>query len=61
MERVRIVFASELPACECCGEPFCPVHLEHYAECACVGPHNADELGYQLIEDDGILYGERPL
>lgn len=31
VERVRIVFAHELPECECCGEPWCPVHLEHWS------------------------------
>jgi hypothetical protein len=34
----KVVFAHELPACECCGEPWCPVHAEHYADCPCVGP-----------------------
>jgi hypothetical protein len=29
----------------------------HYADCACVGPHNADELGYDVVEEDGKLVG----
>ena len=59
VERVRIVFAHELPECECCGEPWCPVHAEHYADCDCIGPDNAEDEGYQLLEEDGILYGIR--
>ena len=61
MERMRIVFANELPECECCGEPWCAVHVEHYADCDCVGPCNAEDEGWQLEERDGILYGIRPL
>lgn len=57
MERVPIVCASDLPLCECCDEPWCPTHNEHYADCACIGPHNADELGYDVIEQNGQLYG----
>lgn len=46
----RIVFASELPECECCGEPWCPTHNEHYADCECVGPGNAEDEGWTLDE-----------
>lgn len=53
---VRIVFASDLPKCDC-GEPWCPVHFEHFADCACVGPTNAEDDGYELAEKDGTLYG----
>ena len=58
-ERVRIVFADELPGCPDCDEPWCPVHEMHYAECACVGPMNAEDLGYTLEEIDGVLWGVR--
>lgn len=61
MERTRIVFAHELPDCKCCNEPWCPVHMEHYADCGCVGPCNAEDDGWELEERDGILYGIRPL
>ena len=56
VERIRIVFASELSECECCGEPWRIVHMEHYAECNCIGPHNAEEEGYEIIDDSGTLY-----
>lgn len=57
---VPIVCASELPPCECCGEPWCPIHEKHYADCACIGPHNAEDLGYTLVETDGKLYAAHP-
>jgi hypothetical protein len=57
MERVRVVFAHELPGCDCCGEPWCPIHAEHYAECGCIGPSNAEDEGYELEEDvEGVLW-----
>lgn len=57
-EKVKIVFAHELPVCECCEEElWCPIHEMHYADCECVGPMNAEEEGYTLKEIDGILYG----
>lgn len=59
-KEVRIVFATDLPLCECCNEPWCPIHLKHYADCECVGPHNAEELGYRLVKKDKILYGVKP-
>jgi hypothetical protein len=61
MERVRIVFAENCYPCPHCGEPFCLECREHYAECKCVGPSNAEDLGYELREIDGTLYGFRPL
>lgn len=60
-ERVRIVFADELPDCPCCGEKWCLTHEQHYADCPCVGPHNAEDLGYKLVTVRGIMYGVRPL
>jgi hypothetical protein len=56
VERKRIIFAADLPECECCGEPWCSVCLEHYAACKCVGPRNAEELGYTIIEENGVLW-----
>lgn len=41
-----VVFASDLPVCECCGEEaFCPIHDSHFADCQCIGP-----------TEDGVLY-----
>ena len=60
VERIRIVFASDLPLCECCGEPYCEACDEHYADCSCVGPHNAEDEGYRLVDENGILYGIKP-
>ena len=57
MEKIPIVFASECESCDCCEEPWCLKHQQHYADCGCVGPHNAEELGYTLIEENGRLYG----
>lgn len=53
----RVVFAAELPICECCGEePFCPTHDMHFADCPCIGP---TEDNVEYVERDGVLYGER--
>ena len=30
-----VVYASDCPACECCGEPWCVACMEHYADCSC--------------------------
>jgi hypothetical protein len=49
---VPIVMASDLPECECCEEPWCPTHDQHYADCDCVGPNNAEEQGLKLREID---------
>lgn len=57
VERIRLVCAADCSPCTDCGEPFCVVCQKHYADCACVGPGNADELGYDVIEENGRLYG----
>ena len=59
VERIRIVCADELPRCECCDEPWCPTHAEHYADCACIGPHNAEDFDIEIVEEDGVLWGIR--
>lgn len=59
VECVRIVFAHELPECDCCQEPWCPVHQQHYADCECIGPHNVEDEGYRLVNENGTLYGVR--
>jgi hypothetical protein len=38
-----IKLAAECPACECCGEPWCPDHKQHYSDCPCPGPHSERE------------------
>lgn len=35
-----IRYASDCRPCEACGEPVCPEHDEHYADCPCRGPHS---------------------
>jgi len=49
----RVAFASDMPECECCGEPFCPECNDHYADCGCPGPMQ-DELFYKTV--DGVLF-----
>ena len=61
MERVRIVFASDCKPCPDCGEPFCVVCKQHYSDCECPGPSNAEDDGWKLVEENGILYGIRPV
>lgn len=48
-----IVYASQLPLCECCDEPFCTLHNEHYADCGCFGP-TQDDVRYCII--DGVEF-----
>lgn len=43
-----VIYASDLPLCECCGEPWCQEHEEHYADCACYGP-TQDGLRYVRV------------
>ena len=59
LQRLPIVCAGDLPLCKCCGEePWCPKHKQHYADCPCIGPHNAEELGYRVVEIRGKLWAE---
>lgn len=56
----RVYLAADLPTCECCGEePFCPRHGCHFADCECLGPDNAVELGYEVFEEDGKLWARK--
>lgn len=50
---VSVRFASDLPACDCCGEPYCDEHQTHYWECQCVGP---TQDGYRYKEVLGCLF-----
>ena len=56
-ERVPIVFAFECPPCDCCEEPYCKLHNMHLADCDCIGPDNASELGYRLVVEDRKMWG----
>jgi len=56
---IPIVFADDLPLCECCEEPWCPEHADHYADCGCLGPSEAVEQGYVLVEIDGKLFAAK--
>jgi len=33
--------------------------MEHYSDCGCVGISNAEDDGWDLQEQDGILWGVR--
>lgn len=59
-ERVRIRFASDCRPCTNCGEAWCDECQLHYADCRCLGPHNAEDAGWTLVEINGVLYAERP-
>ena len=48
----RVLFADECVECDGCGEPFCPDCEEHYADCSCIGPAQADELGIDYSQRD---------
>lgn len=58
------VYASDLPNCEFCEEPFCEDHNKHYNDCDCIGPneeddvihHSHDELAFRLPEDMEVDY-----
>jgi hypothetical protein len=52
----KVVFAADLPQCECCEETWCPECEEHYADCSCIGPTEED---VEYEERDGVLYGRR--
>jgi len=57
---VELVYASDLPLCEGCEEPWCPKCDEHYADCACPGPHSecsgCNNPLYDCLCDDGPTY-----
>ncbi len=53
----HVVFASELPLCECCGEEaWCEIHQSHFGDCSCIGP-TEDDVMYR--ERDSRLFGSR--
>lgn len=51
-----ITCAHDLRSCNLCGEMWCDICGDHYADCDCVGPHNADEHGLDVVEHgDGLV------
>lgn len=54
----KVVYADELPVCDCCEEPFCPKCNAHYADCDCIGP-TEDEEEVDYIEIRGEMYARR--
>jgi hypothetical protein len=49
-EKVRVKWAADCPPCPDCGEPFCEECNQHYADCDCLGPCQAEDEGYELDE-----------
>jgi hypothetical protein len=41
--------AHDMDVCRDCGEPWCELHEEHYADCPCPGPDSRNE-----DEDEGV-------
>jgi hypothetical protein len=35
--------AMDMDECRTCGEPWCALHEEHYADCPCPGPDSRNE------------------
>lgn len=44
------------PSVNAVMSPGAPQHGEHYHECPCLGPHNAGDEGYEVIEIKGRLW-----
>jgi len=56
MKWIKVVFAADLPKCDCCDDAFCPKHKMHFADCSCIGP-TQDDVEYKEVK--GVLYGKR--
>jgi len=58
----HVVYAVDTYTCTTCGEPWCSIHQDHYADCPCIGP---DEDSVQYCEHHvpgsgvGFQYGRR--
>lgn len=52
----RVLCAADMIECDACGEPFCPEHNAHYADCDCIGPTEDD---VEFKEVNGIMFGTR--
>lgn len=40
-------YLAEVVPCEGCGERWCQKHNQHWADCSCPGPGEAEELDYE--------------
>lgn len=64
----RVKYAWDCVECEMCGEPWCEICEEHYADCQCPGPHQDDVMEYRMIDeleyaapiDEEESYGTHP-
>lgn len=52
----KVMQAADMLDCKQCGEPWCPEHAQHYADCDCIGP-TEDDVTYKL--NSGVLFGTR--
>jgi hypothetical protein len=50
----HVVYAHDCTLCDMCEEPVCPHCEDHYADCACPGPHQDDI--YEYKDMDGVEY-----
>lgn len=50
-EKKRVKYAHDCRPCSACGDPWCDDCNTHYADCNCIGPHEAEEMG--LIDEEG--------
>lgn len=57
---IPIKFASDCIPCPDCGEPYCEECDEHYADCSCLGPSEAEDEGYIIHETEHGLFAETP-
>jgi hypothetical protein len=58
---IPIVYESDLPRCDCCGdEAYCPIHEMHFADCSCMGPGMASDLELEIITKNGKEYAVEP-
>src|SRR4249920_1561040 len=53
---VKVVFADDCEPCEGCGEPWCKIHRDHFANCPCIGPTQDDVI---YLERKGVLYASK--
>lgn len=67
----RVITAADCEPCEDCGDLLCPVCVatvpshdgygQHYANCACPGPHQDDEFEYRTAPQHPSGLEARPL
>jgi len=54
-----VVFASDLPKCDCCEDAWCTKHDMHFADCPCLGP-TQDDLMYRTNVPELVVKSEPP-